>query len=124
MIGRDDLGKSLGLGAVGLVTAGTDDGGVGQLWLYRGRIVSVFALRSVASLAGNVGVTAQSLLVYDVGVAGFTDVMSGESRRAGGNLGNGGAAIMPVLAKALGNNGSAQQDEYRQENCDDDGEAD
>ena len=124
VIGRYDLGKSRGLGAVGLVTSRTDDGGVGQLWLYRGRIVSVFALCSVASFAGNVGVTAQFLLVYDVGVAGFTDVMSGESWRLCSNFGNGVAAVMAVLAEALGNDGRAQQYEYRQKNCDDDGKAD
>jgi len=33
VIGRDDLGKCLGLGAVGLVTARANDGGVRQWWL-------------------------------------------------------------------------------------------
>src|SRR4029077_4569091 len=62
VIGRDDLGKSLGLCAVGLVTARADDGGVGQLWLYRGRIVSVLALRFVAGPPGEVWIAAPRFL--------------------------------------------------------------
>lgn len=62
----------------------------------------MLALGSVASLAWNVGMTAQFLLVYNVGVAGFADVMPGKSRRAGCDLGDGCAAVVAVLAKALG----------------------
>ena len=124
VIGGDDLRKSLGLGAVGLVTVRTNDGGVGQLWFYRGRIVSVFALGSVASFAGNVGVTTQFLLIYDVGVASLAGVMTRENWHAGSDLGDGCTAIMAILAKTLGDDSGAQQDEDRQQNRDDDGEAD
>jgi len=89
-----------------------------------GWIVSVLALGSVAGFAGNVGVTAQFLLVYDVGVAALADVVAGESWRAGCGFGNGRAAVVAILAKALGYDSGAQQDEYRQENCYDHGETD
>ena len=124
VIGGDDLGKSLGLCAVGLATSRANDGGVGQLRLHRSRIVSVLALRFMAGLTGNVGMTAQLFLVYNVCVAALADVMPGKSRRAGGNLGDGGATVVAILAKALGNDGSAQQDEDCQENCDDDSQPD
>src|SRR5579864_4021622 len=68
--------------------------------------------------------TAQFLLVYNVGVAGFADVMPGESRCAGGDFADGGATVMAELPKALGDDGGAQQDEYRQQDSDDDGKPD
>jgi hypothetical protein len=104
------------------VTARANDGGVWQLWLHR-RIVSVFALCSVAGFAGNVGVTAQFLLVYDVGVAALAGVMAGENWRAGSDLGDGVSAVVAILTETFGNDGGTQQDEYCQENCDEDGEA-
>ena len=67
--------------------------------------------------------TAQFLLVYDVGVTALAGVMAGENWRAGSDLGDGVSAVVAVLAKALGNDGGTQEDEYRQENCDDDGKA-
>ena len=124
MIGGDDLRKSLRLGAIGLVTARADHSRVGQLWFDSGRIVSVLALRSVAGFAGNVGMTAQLFLVDDIGVAGFADVVAGEGWSASRDLGDGGTAIVAVLAKALGHDGGTQQDEDRQENDDDNGETD
>jgi len=68
--------------------------------------------------------TAQFLLVYDVGMAGFADVVAGESRRAGCGFGNGRAAVVAILAKALGHDSGAQQDEDYQQDSDDDGKTD
>jgi hypothetical protein len=50
--------------------------------------------------------------------------MAGESWSAGGDLGDGGATIVSILAKSLRNDGGAQQDEYRQQDSDDDGKPD
>jgi hypothetical protein len=69
-------------------------------------------------------VTAQFLLVYDIGVAGFANVMPGESRGAGGDFADGGATIVAILSKSLRNDGRAQQYEYRQQDSDDDGKPD
>ena len=73
----------------------------------------MLAWGSVASLAGNVGMTAQLLLVYNVGVAALAGVVPGESWRPGSDLGDGGATVMAILAKALRDDGGAQQYEYR-----------
>jgi hypothetical protein len=67
---------------------------------------------------------AEFFLIDDVGVASFANVVPSEGWRACGDLGDGCTAIMAVLTEALGDDGCAQQDENRQEDCHDDGEAD
>ena len=78
----------------------------------------------MTGFAGNVGMTAEFFLIDDVGVASFADVVPSEGWRACGDLGDGCTAIMAVLTEALGDDGGAQQDENRQQDCDDDGETD
>jgi len=124
MIGSDDLRESFGLGAVGFVTARADYRRVGKLRLHRGRIVGMFALRAVTGFTGDVCVATEFLLIDDLGVTGLADVMTGEGWSASRDLGNGVASIVSVLAKALGDDCGAQQDENCQEDDDDDRETD
>jgi hypothetical protein len=124
MICARDLRECLWLGAVGFVTTRTDDRGVGQFRRDGGRIVGVFALRSVAGFAWDVGVASELLHIDDFGVAAFADLMTGECRRARRDFADGIAAVVSVLAKALGDDGGAEQHEHSQKNDDDDRETD
>lgn len=113
VIGCDNLREFFRLGAVGFVAAGTDHRAVGKNRLHRSGIVGVRALSTVAGLAGNVRVTAKFLLVDDVGVTAFADFMSSETWRPGSGLGDRVAPIVPVLAKAPGDDCGAKHDEQK-----------
>ena len=54
------------------------------------------------------------LLIDYVGVAGFAGVVSGEGDWTGRDLGDGGAPLVTVLAKAARDDGGAQDDERYQ----------
>ena len=111
VIGSDDLGKCLGLGAVGFVAAGAEDRGI-ELWrLDGGGVVGVPGLGSVAGFAGDDDVLAELFLIDDVGVAGFAKVVPGVRNGAGSGFRDGVPAIVPVLAKTMGHDGGAQQHE-------------
>jgi hypothetical protein len=120
----DDLGEGFGLGAVGLVTASTDDGGVELRGLDRCGIVGMFGLGAVAGFTGDDDVAALLFLVNNVGVAGLADLVTGVGDGAGGDLGNGVTAVVSVLAKAVGDDGGAKKDEGDQGDRHDSGEPD
>ncbi len=63
-------------------------------------------------------------LVDDVGMAGLAGVVAGEGHGPGGDLGDGGAAIVPVLPKAARDDDGAQDDECDQRDRHDGGEPD
>ena len=109
-------GKSFGLGAVGFVAAGADDGGVELRRLYRCGIVSMLGLGSVAGFAGDNHMPALLFMIDDVGMAGLAYIVAGEGDGPGRDLSNGSAAIVSVLAKALRNDEGAQGDEC--DHCD------
>ena len=124
MIGGDNLRESFWLGAVCLVAARADDGRIRKLGL-RGRgIIGMPALCAVAGFARNVGVPVELLLADDVGVARFAGLVTGEGRGAGGDLSDGVAAVMTVLAEAFGNDRAAQDNEQQQRQQHHGGEAD
>jgi len=100
VIGGDDLGKSLGLGAVGLVAAGADDGGVELRRFYRPGIVGMFGLRSVAGLAGYHHMPSLLLEICDIGMAALAHIVASEGYGPGRDLSNGRAAIVSILSKA------------------------
>lgn len=110
-----DLGEGFRLGAVGFMAAGANDGGVEFFGFYGSGIVRMPRLRAVAGFAGYDHVLAQFFLIYDVGVTTFANVMSGEVHGAPGGLGNGSAAIVPILPKAMGYDGRAQHKERHQQ---------
>ena len=117
----DDLGKGLWFGAVGFVTAGADDGGVEFRRFDGCRIVGVFCLGSMASLAGDHNMLAEFLLVDNVGVASLANVMSSVRDGTGRGLGDGIAAIVAILPKTVGYDRRAQEDEGNQRDRDHDG---
>ena len=118
------LRKSFWFCAVGFVTARTDHGRI-QLRRCDGcGIVGVFGLGSVAGFARNDNVLALLFLVNDVGMAGFTSIMTGEGYRPGCDLGDRSTAIVAVLPKTARYDGGAQDNERNQCNRHDDGEPD
>ena len=124
MIRSCDLRESFRFCAIGFVAARADHSGVGQFRRDGRRIVGVLALRAVAGLAGDVCVASELLLIDDFGVASFADCMSGKCWPARGDLADGIAAIVSVLAETLGDNGGAKDNEHNYQNGDDDGETD
>lgn len=73
----------------------------------------MFGLRSVTSFARDDRMSAQLLLVNDIGMAGFADLMTGMRDRMGGSLGQSVAAIMAILPEAVRHDGCAQSNECR-----------
>ena len=71
----------------------------------------MFALSVVAGFAGDVCVPAKLLVVDYLGMTAFADFMSSEGGRPGSDLRDRVAAIMAVLAKALGDDCGAKDDE-------------
>lgn len=122
VVGGGDLGEGLRLGAIGFVTAGTNDSGIEFGGLHRGGIIGVFGLGSVASLASNDYVLAKFLLIGDVAMAGLAGVVPGEGNRAGRDFVKSRAAIVAILPKAVGHYGSAQNHEREQRDHDHDRE--
>ena len=74
-----DLGEGLGLGAVGFVATGADDGGVELRRFHGGWVVGMFGLGAVAGFAGDNDVPTLFFLIDYVGVTGLTGVMAGEA---------------------------------------------
>ena len=68
-------------------------------------------LSTVTGFARHVGVTPKLLLIHHVGVTRFADLVAGEDRSAAGDLSDGVAAIVAVLAEAVGNDCAAKHDE-------------
>ena len=124
VIGGDDLRESFGLGAVGLVAAGANDGSVELGWLYGGGVVGVLGLGSVAGLAGDDNVLAQLFLIDHVSMASLANFVAGEGGWPGRDFSNGRAAIMSVLAETVGDNESTQANESNQRDCHDSREPD
>jgi hypothetical protein len=118
-----DLRKGFGLGAVGFVAAGADDG-VELRWFHGGGIVSMLGLGSVAGFAGDDDVFALLLLFHHVGMAGLAHVVAGMGYGTGGGFGDGGAAIVSVLAEGARDDGGAQEKECHQSDRHNGGEAD
>lgn len=66
-----------------------------------GGIVRVLGLRSMTRFAWNYHVLAQFLLVDDVGVTAFADLVPRMRDRTCGNFGDGVGPVVPVSPKAL-----------------------
>lgn len=96
-----DLGEGFGFGGAGGVAADAEDGGV-KLGRGDGRVVGVVGQGAVAGFAVDVGVLAGGFDGENVGVAGFAGLVSGKFDGPGGDLGDGGPAIMAVLSEAPG----------------------
>ena len=119
-----DLRESFGLGAVGFVAAGADDGGVELRRFDGGGIVSMLGLGSVAGFAWNDHVLALLLLLHNVGVAGLAHVVAGMGDGPGRGFGDGGAAIVSVLTEATRDNRATQKKECHHSDGHNGGEAD
>ena len=111
VIGTDDLRESFGLGAIGFVAAGADDGGIELRRLDGCGIVGVPGLGAMTGFAGDHDMSAEFLLIDNVGMAGFADVVPGVTDGAGGSFCDGVSAVVPILSKTMGHDGGAQQDE-------------
>lgn len=111
MIRGDDLGEIFGLGAVGFVAAGADNSSVEFGRLHGGGIVSMAGLGAMTSLARYDDMAALLFLLDHVGVAGFAHFVAGMGDGVAGGLGDGGTAIVSVLAKTLGDDDGAEGDE-------------
>ena len=101
MIRRGYLRKALWLGGVGLVTAGTHDGCVQFLGLYRTRIVCVLGQGPVAGLASDNHMLAKFFLVHDLSVATLAGVVPGKRDRPGRDLTDCRASIVAILPKTV-----------------------
>ena len=105
-----DLRKRSGLGGAGGVAAGAEDGGVEFRWGDVGGIGSVFGERTVAGFAVDAGVLALALRFLNVGVAVAAGLVAGEDDGTGGDLIDGGGAIVTVLTEAFGNDKAANDE--------------
>ena len=114
VISGDDLGECFRLGAVCLMATRTDYCRIRKLRLHGYGIVGMPGLRTVTGFAGNVSVTPEFLLIDNVGVAPFADLVAREGGGAGGDLSDGVAAVVTELAKALGNHCRTQDNEKHQ----------
>ena len=114
MVGGDHLRECLRLGAVRFVAASADHRRVRKLRLHGCGVAGVPGLSAVTGLAGDVHVTAKFFLVDNVSVAALADFVTRESRSASGDLSDGVAAVMSVLAKTPGDNGGAENNEEQQ----------
>jgi hypothetical protein len=74
----DDLREGLRLGAISLVTARTQDCGIGQLRDYGSRIFGVSRQRAVTGFAADPNMFAFALYFGLFGVAGFASFPPGE----------------------------------------------
>jgi hypothetical protein len=124
VIGSSDLGKSFRLGAVGLVAARADDGGIEFRRLDGSRIVGVPGLRAVTGFAGDYDMLAQLFLIDHLGVAGLANIVSGVSDRALRDFLDRIGAVMTVLTKRTGHDGGTQDSESNQGDGHDCGEPD
>ena len=93
-----DLRKRFGFGGAGGMAADAEHRGV-RLAGIDGWIVGVLRQRTVTGLAVHLGVLAAGFCLGHVGVAGFAGLVSGEMDGVGGDLGDGGAAVVSVLAE-------------------------
>jgi len=103
MIDRIDLRKSPGLGRARRVAPSAEHCGIRLYWCYRRRIIGVFCERSVACFAIHMRVLAFALHIENIAVARLAGFVSGVLYRAGCNLTDRIAAIVPVLPKATRN---------------------
>ena len=117
VIRRRHLRKCLRLRAVRFVAATADNSRIELGWFDRGRIVGVFRLRTVTGLAWDHDVPAQFLLIYDVCVATFADLVPRMSHGAGRNLPNRIGPVVPVLPKTLGHHRRTER--YKRHDCQD-----
>ena len=117
MIRGNDLGEGFGLGAVGLVAAGADDGGVELRRRHGGGVVGMPGLGSMTGFARNDYVAALFFLLDHVGMTGLAGCVAGEGDGAGSGLGDGSAAIVSILTKAFGDDEGAQADEGNHCDC-------
>ena len=76
----------------------------------------MFRLSSVAGFARDHDMLALLLLIHDIAVADFANVVAGEGHGPGRDLSNRCAAIVSVLAETGGDDEGAQADERNQ--CD------
>ena len=114
VFGGHHLGKTLGLGRILLMATAAKISHIGKLRNVSRRVGGMTGQRTVAGFAGDVGVFACGaglgfvVVAHDAGVlAGIRDgVLAHEVERTG--------AVVPVLAKGLGNDGAADDEEKRQ----------
>ena len=102
MIGGNNLGKVLWLGAVGLVTTSTKNGRIEFLRLNVGGIICVSCLSSVAGFAGYVDVAAEFFLIDYLGVTALANFVPGVSDRTGCDFRDSIPTIVAVLSKRFG----------------------
>jgi hypothetical protein len=113
------LRKALWLGAVGLVTSGTYDGGVQSFGLQRSGVVRVLGQSPVARLASDYHMFAKLFLVRDVGMASLADIVPGERNRPRRDLTDRRPSIVAVLPKTAGYHSGSQKQEDHQRYGDD-----
>jgi len=113
------LRKALWLGAVGLMTAGTHDGGVQFLGLQRSGVVRVLDKSPVTSFASDYHMLTQFFLIRDVGMTGFADIVPGERNRPRRDLTDRRPSIVAVLPKTAGYHSASQKQEDDQRYGDD-----
>ena len=101
VIGCHHLRKCLRLRAVRFMAAAAYYGRIEFGWFDRRRIVSVLRLWAMASLAWNNYVSAQFLLICDIRVATFANLMPRMSHGSGRNFPNRIRAVVSVLSKTL-----------------------
>jgi hypothetical protein len=105
-----DLWECLGLRTVRFVTATANNCRIELRRLDAGGIIGMLRLGTVASFAGYNYVLPKFLLIHDIGVAAFTNLVPSMCDGPRRDLGNRVAPIMSILSEALRN--------HRRPNCD------
>jgi hypothetical protein len=100
MIRGSDLREAFRLGGVCLVAADAQYSRVEFRGLNR-RVIGVFRQWSVTRLAVDLHVAATPLLLQNVRMAAFADLVAGEIHGSGGNLADGISTVVSILSKTL-----------------------
>jgi len=120
VLGRHDLRKPFRLALIGLVAAGAEDLGFGELRNDGGGVFGVFGLGTMAGLTADVGVFSFALDLGLVGVADLASLAAGELHGTRANIVHGAGPEVAVLAEVTGDDQMA----YDQEGNDAQGEQD
>ncbi len=98
------LREGLWSSSAGRMTADAECSGL-ELWrIDRAWVAGMIGERSMAGFAMDIGMLAFLLYLENVGMAGFTRLMTCKVDGTGGNLSNGGSTVVAIFAEALRNN--------------------
>jgi hypothetical protein len=98
------------------MTANTKYRGIELCWLDGSRIVGMLGQRTMAGLTVDACMDAGLLHLSNVGMARFASLLARKVDRTGGNLNNGGSAVVAIFSEALWYNEVTDHQKYHEAN--------